>query len=136
MESQTLTQPLEHELLGRAKSGDFAAFQRLIVQLQPRVYGLAFRILQQSQDAEDATQQTFLAMIEHLGDFREQSSLSTWALRIVSNNALKILRKKRGLHIRLDVRNRARATAMENCPILSTSLRGLERLTKSRRTRK
>lgn len=97
MENPRFADPGERELLRRAKSGDFAAFQELIVGLQPRVYGLAFRILRQSEDAEDATQQTFLAMIEHLAEFREESSLSTWALKIVTNHALKILRKKRGL---------------------------------------
>ncbi len=99
MESQLIDEPTEIELLHRAKAGDFAAFQRLIVNLQPRVYGLAMRILQQPQDAEDATQQTFLALIEHIQDFREESSLTTWALKIASNNALKTLRKKRGLTV-------------------------------------
>jgi RNA polymerase sigma-70 factor (ECF subfamily) len=56
---------------------------------------LAYRILGQAQDAEDATQQTFLALIEHIADFRQESSLATWVLRIATNHALKILRKKR-----------------------------------------
>ena len=99
MESQLIEEPTDIDLLHRAKSGDFAAFQRLIVKLQPRVYGLAFRILRQAQDAEDATQQTFLALIEHIADFREESSIATWVLKIASNHALKILRKKRGLKV-------------------------------------
>lgn len=99
MESQLIDEPTELELLQKAKVGDFAAFQRLIVNLQPRVYGLAMRILQQAQDAEDATQQTFLALIEHIGDFRGESSIATWVLKIASNNALKILRKNRGLKV-------------------------------------
>lgn len=97
MDSQLLDKPIEFDLLRRAKLGDFAAFQQLVVRLQPRVYGLAFRILQQIQDAEDATQQTFLALIEHMADFREESSVATWVLRIATNFALKILRKKRGV---------------------------------------
>ncbi len=96
MEGQLLEEPTELELLHQAKAGNFTAFQRLVVKLQPRVYGLAFRILQQVQDAEDVTQQTFLAMIEHIADFREESSIATWVLKIASNHALKILRKKRG----------------------------------------
>ena len=98
MASQVIDEGADIELLRLAKSGDFAAFQKLIVALQPRVYGLTFRILQQAEDAEDATQQTFLALIEHIGEFREESSLATWVLRIAGNNALKILRKKRGIH--------------------------------------
>jgi RNA polymerase sigma-70 factor (ECF subfamily) len=95
MENQLLDEPTETDLLHQAKLGDFAAFQKLVAQLQPRVYGLTFRILQQAHDAEDATQQTFLALIEHIADFREESSVATWVLRIATNNALKILRKKR-----------------------------------------
>lgn len=99
MPSQTIEPSTELELLHRAKAGDFTAFQQLIAELQPRVYGLAYRILQQPQDAEDTTQQAFLALIEHIGNFREESSLATWVLKIASNHALKILRKKRGLSV-------------------------------------
>ena len=95
MENQIPDEPTEMDLLHQAKGGDFAAFQKLVTKLQPRVYGLTFRILQQAQDAEDATQQTFLALIENIADFREESSVATWVLRIATNNALKILRKKR-----------------------------------------
>jgi RNA polymerase sigma-70 factor, ECF subfamily len=92
---QSVAESAESQLLQRARSGDFSAFQQLVSELQPRVYGLSFRILQHAQDAEDVTQQTFLALIEHLADFREEASISTWALRIATNFALKILRKKR-----------------------------------------
>ena len=95
MENQIPDEPTEMDLLHQAKGGDFAAFQKLVTILQPRVYGLTFRILQQAQDAEDATQQTFLALIENIADFREESSVATWVLRIATNNALKFLRKKR-----------------------------------------
>lgn len=95
LQSQRPTESTEIELLHRAKSGDFHAFQSLISGLQPRVYGLAFRILHQSQDAEDVTQQTFMSLIEHLASFREESSVATWALKIATNHALKILRKRR-----------------------------------------
>lgn len=94
---QTLNQPPAHdvELLRRAKSGDYSAFQQLVDTLQPKVYALAFRILRKDHDAEDVTQQTFLSLIEHIEQFREESSVKTWVLRIASNHALKILRKRR-----------------------------------------
>lgn len=83
------------ELLRQAKTGDFAAFQKLIDALQPQVYGLAYRILRQAQDAEDVTQQTFLSLIENIEQFREESSVKTWVMRIASNHALKILRRRK-----------------------------------------
>lgn len=84
-------------LLRRAQTGDFAAFEKLVDRLQGRVYGVAYRILGQAQDAEDVVQQTFLSLIEHIDTFRGESAVATWVLRIATNFALKILRKKRGL---------------------------------------
>jgi RNA polymerase sigma-70 factor (ECF subfamily) len=95
--NHSLTESInETELLNRARAGDFRAFQQLIVDLQPRVYALALRILRQSQDAEDATQQTFLALIEYLPEFRAESAFSTWVLTIATHAALKILKKRTG----------------------------------------
>ncbi|CAN5361170.1 sigma-70 family RNA polymerase sigma factor [soil metagenome] len=84
-------------LLRRAQTGDFAAFETLVAQLQNRVYGVAYRILGHAQDAEDVVQQTFLSIIEHIDGFRGESAVATWVLRIATNFALKVLRKKRGL---------------------------------------
>jgi RNA polymerase sigma-70 factor (ECF subfamily) len=84
-------------LVRRARTGDFTAFDRLVGRFQGRVYGVAYRILGQSQDAEDVVQQTFLSVIEHIDSFRFESAVATWVLRIATNVALKILRKRRGL---------------------------------------
>lgn len=84
-------------LLRQARQGDYAAFTSLVERFQHRVYAVARRITGQAQDAEDVTQQTFLSLIEHLEQFREESSVATWVLRIATNHALKLLRKRRGL---------------------------------------
>lgn len=81
----------------RAQTGDYTAFEGLVARLQGRVYGLAYRMLGQAQDAEDVVQQTFLSLIEHIDSFRGESAVATWVLRIATNFALKVLRKKRGL---------------------------------------
>ena len=85
------------DLLRQARAGDFAAFEELVGRFQGRVYGLAYRILGEPHDAEDATQQTFLSLVEHLRDFREESAVAGWVLRIAANHSLKQLRKRRGL---------------------------------------
>lgn len=85
------------ELFRRARTGDFSAFEQLVDRFQPRVFGLAQRILGNSHDAEDVTQQTFVSMIEHLDQFREESSVAAWIFRIAANHALKLIRKRRGL---------------------------------------
>jgi RNA polymerase sigma-70 factor (ECF subfamily) len=85
------------ELVRRAKAGDLAAFEVLVTNYERRVYSLALRMLRQEHDAEDVTQQTFLSALEHLGDFREESSFYTWLMRIAAHAALKIIRKRQGL---------------------------------------
>ena len=85
------------QLLTLARQGQWDAFEELVARFEPRVFGIAWRILQQREDAEDATQQTFLSVMQHLDRFREESSVATWILRIATNHALKLLRKRRGL---------------------------------------
>lgn len=85
------------DLLRLAGRGDWPAFERLLGRFQGRVFGLAMRIVGQQQDAEDVTQQTFLSVLEHIDEFREEAAVATWVLQIAANHALKTLRKRRGL---------------------------------------
>jgi RNA polymerase sigma-70 factor (ECF subfamily) len=87
----------ESELVRRAQQGDLQAFESLATGLERRIYSLAFRMLRNQEDAEDVTQQTFLSALENLQNFRSDSSFSTWLLRIASNAALKVIRKRSGL---------------------------------------
>jgi RNA polymerase sigma-70 factor, ECF subfamily len=86
------------ELVHRAQSGQLDAFETLTNRHEQRVYSLALRMLRHEQDAEDVTQQTFLSAVEHLADFREEASFSTWLLRIATHAALKVIRKRKGLN--------------------------------------
>jgi hypothetical protein len=70
----------------KAQAGDFTAFEELVGRLQPRVYGLANRILGETHDAEDVTQQTFLSLVEHMDAFRGESAVAGWVLRIAANH--------------------------------------------------
>ncbi len=85
------------DLVRRAKGGEFDAMEALATRHEQQVYSLALRMVRQRQDAEDVVQQTFLSVVENLACFREESSFSTWLMRIASNAALKIIRKRRGL---------------------------------------
>ena len=81
-------------LVEQSKAGDFAALETLLVKYERQVFGVARRIVGQHQDAEEVTQQTFLSVIEHLDKFREESLFRTWLLRIATNHALALLRKR------------------------------------------
>jgi RNA polymerase sigma-70 factor, ECF subfamily len=85
------------ELVRRAKAGEYAAFEALVSTYERRIYTLARRIVGNVEDAEDVVQESFASVVEHLGDFREEASFYTWLSRIVTNHALKLIRKRRGL---------------------------------------
>ena len=87
----------DRDLVRRARAGEFGAFERLVGKYEQRVYTLARRILRRPHDAEDIVQETFLSAMQHLKDFREEAAFPTWLLRIATNHALKVLRKRRGL---------------------------------------
>ena len=84
----------DRSLVQQARAGDFAAMESLLVKYERQIFGVARRIVQQHQDAEEVTQQTFLSVIEHLGEFREESQFRSWLLRIATNHALALLRKR------------------------------------------
>lgn len=85
------------ELVTLAKTRNLEAWETLISRYEEKVYSLAMRMLRQTQDAEDVTQQTFLNVMEHLDSFRGESKFSTWLLRIATHAALKVIRKRKGL---------------------------------------
>lgn len=91
-----MSEPIEpdQQLVRRARAGDFEAFEALVARYERRVYGLALRLVRHRQDAEEVVQQTFLSVIEHLAGFREEASFYTWLMRIATNHALALLRRR------------------------------------------
>lgn len=85
----------ERGLVAEAKSGHSAAFGELYERYRLRIYGSAFRILRNRQDAEDAVQRSFQRAFTNLNRFREDSCFSTWVTRIAINEALMLLRNRR-----------------------------------------
>jgi RNA polymerase sigma-70 factor, ECF subfamily len=85
----------DHDLVARARAGDFTAFDALVTRHEGQVYRLAVGIVRESHDAEEVVQDTFLAALEHLADFRGDAPFRGWLMRIATNAALKLLRQKR-----------------------------------------
>ncbi|MEK7874551.1 MAG: sigma-70 family RNA polymerase sigma factor [Chloroflexota bacterium] len=77
-------------------------FRELVEKYTSMVYSVALRMLGNTQDAEDATQETFLSAFKSLKSFRGQSSLSTWLYRIAVNACLMKLRKEKSAHYLVD----------------------------------
>lgn len=88
------TSPLA-ALVERAKEGDGRAFDRLMVETQERVLGLAWRLLGSREDARDASQEVYLRVYRHLGRFRSGQDFHAWLYRITVNVCRDAARKRR-----------------------------------------
>jgi RNA polymerase sigma-70 factor (ECF subfamily) len=77
----------EAALIARCTTGDEVACAELVAAHQRMVYGLAFNILGNRDDALDLSQDVFLRVFRTLSSFRGQSALRTWIYRIVVNQA-------------------------------------------------
>ncbi len=75
-------------LLARARNGELQALGTLLVSVQPAIYNLAVRMLDNREDAQDASQEILLKLTTHLGLFRGESAFGTWAYRVASNYLL------------------------------------------------
>src|SRR5258708_37015948 len=76
------------EFVKGAQRGDASALDELITAIQPKMYGVALRMLWHAEDAKDATQETLLRVVTHLSTFRGESSFLTWAYRVAANHLL------------------------------------------------
>lgn len=87
----------EDALARRAQTGDGTAFDRLVELCSARVYAFAFRMVGNSEDAQDIAQEAFVRVYQAIPRFRHDAAFSTWLYRIVANTCHDELtrRKKR-----------------------------------------
>jgi RNA polymerase sigma-70 factor (ECF subfamily) len=83
-------------LVAGAKAGDARAFELLVQQHEWKIFLLAQRMTRNREDAEDVVQQSFQKAFIHLKKFEGDSLFSTWLTRIAINEALMLLRRRRG----------------------------------------
>ena len=70
-------------------------FRMLVDKFQSSMYWHIRRMVVSHEDAEDVLQETFIRIFRYLGEFRFESSLSTWIYRIVTNECIRFLNKKK-----------------------------------------
>lgn len=85
----------EDILVERLKQGCTDAFESVYDTYKNYVYSLAWRVLQNSHDAEEVVQDVFLKVYKKAASFKGNASLKTWIYRISVNAALTRLKKKR-----------------------------------------
>ena len=82
-------------LVKRAKSGDYQAFDLLVLKYQSRLISTAFKFVKDVQIAEDVVQDSFIKAFKALESFREDSSFYTWIYRITVNTSKNFLVSKK-----------------------------------------
>ncbi len=85
---------IEAEAIQRAREGDRTVFEYLYRSHSRRVYALCLRMVGNTAEAEDLTQETFLLLLRKIHTFRGESAFSTWLHRLAVNLVLMRLRKK------------------------------------------
>lgn len=85
---------IRDELVERCKQGDPQSFQTLYRQYSKAMYNTSLRIVNNTADAEDVLQESFLDAFRSLHDFHYRSTFGAWLKRIVINKSINVLRKR------------------------------------------
>jgi len=86
----------DEDLVQRSRDGEEEAFSQLYARYRPKVFSTAYRIMRNSEDAQDATQEIFLKLYRALPTWDpDKSSLSTWLFRLATNHAIDCWRSKK-----------------------------------------
>ena len=78
----------------QTRQGGKAAFNKIVAKYQQSVYNLCYRMLGNADEAEDATQETFLRAYARLDSYDDRRQFSTWLFSIASNYCIDRLRKR------------------------------------------
>lgn len=88
--------------LEQARQGDKAAFGKIIEAYQSPVFNLAYRMLNNAKEAEEAAQEAFIRAYTRLDSYNPQHKFSTWMLSITSNYCIDLIRKRRAILLSID----------------------------------
>jgi len=82
-------------LIEECKKGNIKAQFRLYNQYSKAMFNLAYRMMNNREDAEDMLQETFTECFRNIGTFRFESTFGAWLKRILLNRCINQLRKKK-----------------------------------------
>ncbi len=83
------------EMLDQVQKGSQEAFTQLVEIYQRPVYNLCYRMLGNANEAEDASQETFLRVYRNIKHYDHDRPFSTWLLSIAAHHCIDQLRKRR-----------------------------------------
>ena len=88
-------EPSDLDLVRRIKAGDEGAFEQMVERYHTRVYSLSYGVLRNAEDAEEATQDTFLTLHRKIGTFDDTKKFFSWFYRVALNQAYSRARRRR-----------------------------------------
>jgi RNA polymerase sigma-70 factor (ECF subfamily) len=94
-EASIVAMATDESLVRLARGGDRSALEELFRRHWAIAHRVAFRYLGHDQDAQDAAQECMIKVLSHLDDFDGRSEFRTWLLRIATNTALDVGRRKK-----------------------------------------
>jgi len=86
---------LPHEKIKKAQAGDIIAFGELVKMFQDAVYGVAYAMVGNFEDAQDIAQEAFIQTWRNLGSLKEPTKFPNWLCRIARNLCIDFLRQRK-----------------------------------------
>lgn len=98
-----MNQHTDHYFITEIRNGNTKAFAALVDSYKNMVFTLAVQLLKHHEDAEEASQDTFVKVFKSIGSFKQDAKLSTWVYRIAYNTCLdKLKAQKRRREVELE----------------------------------
>lgn len=102
-EVSSVSSDREISWISESQGGDARAFNFLVLKWEKTVYNISLRMLQDREEAAEATQEVFLLAFKSIRSFRRNSKFSTWLYRIAMNHCLtRLSQRPRGIHISIN----------------------------------
>lgn len=113
----------DYKNIEEALKGNEAAFSLLRKRYHVSVYSLIARMVKNTEDAEDLTQETFAKAFKRLDKFDFRGAFSSWLMVIASNNAIDFLRQRRIVFLSMEGREQVPALDFTDAAIRRKELR-------------
>lgn len=94
-DAATPAEPLETDLVHKARRGDLDAYDELVKRYQQRIYATIYHMTANHEDANDLAQDSFIKAYQALKSFKGDSSFYTWLYRIAVNKAINFIKQRR-----------------------------------------
>ncbi len=92
----------DHQLVVEVLKGNQTAFRQLVERYKDYVFTVCFRVLQQREEAEEASQDVFIKVYRTLGSFEQKSKFSTWLYTVAYRTALDKVRTRKKGNVSID----------------------------------